>query len=654
VTLFRQLIIAIVLLFVCLYAGNTLVSLYNNQQLVAEQMQVHAQDTATSLGLSMTQAAQEKDIATMDTMFNAVSDSGYFQRIYFSDLDGNTLIDREFPVSLQGVPDWFVSFIDLPNNEGRAEVTSDWMQLGEVVVVSHPGQAYLKLWRVTTTQLVWFAAITLAVCFLAYIALKWLLVPLARVEQQANDIFNKKFVVLEPLPKTRELGSVVRAMNRMALHLKAVFEDQLSLIDRLQKQSFQDAVTGLSNRSDFDNRLRSYVDDQEEGMHTGALAIVALHDISCVNEYAGRGEGNAILKAVGQRLQSAVIDHPRAIVARRQGPEFSLLIPDITPEEGDALGEKIFGAVQDISWLHNEKCPLSFHMGYTFHTNITSGPEMLGEADIALRQAKLGSASRWTKFADVQNGDVPVLGKPLNEWEVFLNQAIQNRLVALHYQPIVSIQDKAQLAQEVYVRFLNGKDLLAAAVVVPIAERLGLMPGLDRLILESLASAEREKETPTKLCVNLSIVSVKTSGFLRWLDNFLASQRRLAAKLVFEVPEYAMKANDASLRAFSQLLQKHGTSLGIDHFGLESAAFGYLSSLPLHHLKVHRSFLRELDTNLDNQFYIKSLAGLAHNSGLQLWVEGIENEQEWDQLAELDVDAAQGYFLGPPALRTVD
>lgn len=210
------------------------------------------------------------------------------------------------------------------------------------------------------------------------------------------------------------------------------------------------------------------------------------------------------------------------------------------------------------------------------------------------------------------------------------------------------------MAQEVYVRFLNGKDSLAAAVVVPIAERLGLMPGLDRLILESLASAEREKETSTKLCVNLSIVSVKTSGFLRWLDNFLASQRRLAAKLVFEVPEYAMKANGASLRTFSQLLQKHGTSLGIDHFGLESAAFGYLSSLPLNHLKVHRSFLRELDTNLDNQFYIKSLAGLAHNSGLQLWVEGVENEQEWGQLAELDVDAAQGYFLGPPALRTVD
>ena len=168
-TLFRQLIIAIVLLFVCLYAGNTLVSLYNNQQLVAEQMHVHAQDTATSLGLSMTQAAQEKDIATMDTMFNAVSDSGYFQRIYFSDLDGNTLIDREFPVSLQGVPGWFVSFIDLPSNEGRAEVTSDWMQLGEVVVVSHPGQAYLKLWRVTTTQLVWFAVITLAVCLLSLI-----------------------------------------------------------------------------------------------------------------------------------------------------------------------------------------------------------------------------------------------------------------------------------------------------------------------------------------------------------------------------------------------------------------------------------------------------------------------------------------------------
>ncbi|TNE83120.1 MAG: EAL domain-containing protein [Gammaproteobacteria bacterium] len=654
VTLFRQLIVAIVLLFICLYAGNTVVSLRNNQHLVADQMHVHAQDTATSLGLSMTQAAQDKDIATLDTMFNAVSDSGYYQRVYFTDLDGKVLIDRSFPVAIESVPAWFVSLVSLPESEGRAEVTSGWTQLGEVTVVSHPGQAYMKLWQVTTTQLIWFASITLGVCLLAYIALKWLLVPLARVEAQANEICEKRFVVQETIPKTRELGKVVEAMNRMALQLKHIFEEQLDLIGRLQKQSFQDEVTGLSNRADFDNRLMSFANDQEGGTHTGALSILALSDIACVNEYAGRQEGNAILRSIGEQLKQAVSEHPRAVVARRQGPEFSVFVPDVTPQEGEALAEGMFQSMQGISWLHNQKCPLRFHMGYTYSSHLSSGPEMLGEADIALRQAKLGSASRWIKFADVTDGEVPVLGKPLNDWESYLQQVIDNRLVALHFQPIYTVQGKKSLvAHEVFVRFLHGADLLAAGVVIPIAERLGLMPKLEQLVLESLASTHRQEGIEGKLCVNLSMASIKSPGFMKWLDTFLSSQRKLAAKLVFEVPEYAMKVDDAPLRALCDLLGKRHSSLGIDHFGLGAVAFGYLGSLPLHHLKVHRSFTRELDGNQDNQFYIKSLAGLIHNSGLQLWVEGVESEAEWAQLQPLGVDAAQGYFLGEPQVKPV-
>ena len=467
-----------------------------------------------------------------------------------------------------------------------------------------------------------------------------------QVEQQANEIYERRFVTQEKIPKTRELGRVVLAMNRMAGHLKEVFDEQLAVIGQLQKQSFRDAVTGLSNRSDFDNRLSSFVDDKEAGAHSGALIIVAMHDITLVNEYAGRKEANNLLKTIGECINNTVLAHPRALVARRQGQEFAVFLPDVTSQEGEALAGAIFSAVQGINWPHSDKCPLHFHMGYTYHSEVTSGADMLAEADVALRQAKLQGANRWAKLSDVHNAEVPVLGRTLQEWQDFLEQAIKGHQIALHYQPILSVSDNVVVAHEVYVRFLNGDDLLAAAVVIPIAERLNLMPQLDQLILESLASTNRNKEFSGKLCVNLSMVSVQTNGFVKWLESFLNSQRKLASKLVFEVSEHAMTVDDKPIRRLNKLLQKCGASMAIDGFGLESSAFGYLSSLPLNHLKVHRSFLRELDQNPDNQFFIRSLAQLAHNRDIQLWLEGVESELEWKQLAELGVDAAQGYFLG--------
>jgi len=654
VTLFRQLIIAVVILFICLYAGNTLVSLHNNRLLVEDQMQVHAQDTATSLGLSMTQAAQEKDIATLDTMFNAVSDSGYYQRIFFTDLEQNIVIDREFPVSIETVPDWFVSLMPLPSPEGKAEVSSGWSQLGVLTVVSHPGQAYVKLWQVTTTQLGWFTAITLLVCLLAYLALKWLLEPLTRVERQANDIYEKRFVIQENIPKTRELRRVVLAMNRMAQHLKEIFDEQLATIGQLQKQSFRDAVTGISNRSDFDNRMNSFVDDKEVGTHTGALIIIAMHDIASVNDYAGRAEGNRLLKTIGECLNSTVLRHPRALVARRKGQEFSVFIPDITPQEGEELAGAVFETVQGLSWLNNDQCPLHFNMGYTYHSEVTSGADMLSEADLALRQAKLQGTNRWAKLSDVRDGEAPVLGRTLQEWQAFLEQTISDHSIVLYFQPVLSLPDKTVVAHEVFVRFINGDDLLTAGIVIPIAERLGLMPQLDRLILESLATTNREKTFSGKLCVNLSMLSIQENGFVKWLDSYLTSQRELASNIVFEVSEKAIVLDDKPIRRLDKLLHKCGASMAIDGFGLGSSAFGYLSSLPLNHLKVHRSFLRELDQNPDNQFYIKSLVQLAHNRNVQLWLEGVESEIEWNQLAELGVDAAQGYFLGEPQSKPVE
>ena len=652
-TLFRQLIVAILLLFVVLFGGNAAVSLHNNKLLVAEQMQVHAQDTATSLGLSMTQAAQADDKAMLETLFNAVSDSGYFQRIFFTNLQGEIIIDRAFQVRIEDVPQWFVSAIDIPSPEGKAQVAAGWIQLGEVNVVSHPGQAYLKLWQSTLTQLGWFALVTVLACLLAYAALTWLLVPLRKVEKQADAICERQFELQHRLPKTRELRRVLEAMNRMSQRLKAIFAEQLALINRLRERSSTDLVTGLPNRGDFDARFKSFL-SPETGAHGGALMIVSLSNLAAVNEYVGREEGNSLLVAIAESLKKVVSEYAQAFVARRQGSEFAVFIPDIGEDEADTAAGALFQQVMAVEWPHEEHLSLSYHMGFSYQALMSSGTEMLSEADTALRQAKTTDSNQWCRFSDVRDSAAQVLNRPLNGWQAYLENCLEKQVLALYFQPVLEIDGVSLKAQEVFIRFPDDDRVISAGVVVPIAERLGMMPRLDLLMLKKLAYTRKAKFIFGKLVANLSLFSLQDETFMDGLAKLLKANNAFAKSLIIEVAEYGMDVDPSHIRKLQKLLHQYGAELAIDHFGLGATAFGYIGSLSLHHLKVHRSFISQIEKNPDNQFYVQSLRQLANNSNVELWVEGVETPQEAQQLQKLNVDAVQGYLYGKPSPNPVE
>ena len=657
-TLFRQLIIAIITFFVILYSLEVGVGIYQSRHLVEQQMKVHAQDTATSLALSMSQAVADDDKATLDTLFNAISDSGYYQQIYFSDLNGNVTMERSFPVQIEGVPDWFVSFIDMPAQQGTAEVSAGWTRLGVLTVVSHPGQFYLRLWEQNKKQLLLFSLVTLGVCVLSAIALGILLRPLARVERQANAICNKDFIVQDSLPGSRELRSVVQAMNRMATQLKGIFDSQLNLIQQLQQKSLKDSVTGLSNRADFDARLDALT-SSEATPSSGSLYIVSLEKFEQVNDKAGREEGNTILRRVGETLQQISHDDPNAILGRRQGTQFSLFIPNLIREDAVQLAQKIFDAVQDVEWKFQHQESLIVHMGLSYCPEIEDVRDMLVAADLALKKAQVDSdKSAWAELGasgePMDNTDnVPLLSRPIPEWRTLLENELVNKTLPLVFQPIYS-SEKQVVGQEVFARLESDGRLITAGIFMPLVERFGLSVEFDQLVLDRIAGLVEEIPNNQFVCINLCAGSIQNEEFISWLNEWLTAHSTLAPRLILEVPEHAMRAMDA-VQNLVGVLQAHKVRLGVDHFGLDSTAFGYLGSLSLHHVKVHHSFIQQIDSRPDNRFYIESLAQITRSRDILLMVEGIENQKEWETVVTLGidaaqgVDAAQGFWLGAPA-----
>ncbi len=645
-TLYRQILIAVLAVLLLLYVGNLVVSLQNTRSLVGQQMQTHAQDAAISLALSMTQAAQGKDLATLETLINAVSDSGYYRRIEYVGADGQTLLKKEFPVTLEGVPQWFIRLTSLPDYEGNAEVASGWVILGKLKVVSHPGQAYKKLWQAAAGHLLWFSVIGVGASVAIFFALGLVLSPLREVERQAEAIARQQFTQQSKLPKTRELRRVVEVMNRLSARLENLFQSQSGLIAELRELSHQDLITGLSNRVDFDARLNSFAGD-DSASRCGVLMIFALNDLGGINHLGGRRSGNEVLKSVADTLKRGVEQFEPVILARRQGQEFALFVPDLGEDEADGLAESLMQAVSGLTWQHQEELPLSITMGFTYSDNIRNGPELLSEADMALNSVDADGGELWCKFSSLDIAGIPTLTESVFDSRQFVADAIANKAIELRFQQTVSVPDKAALGHEVYSRFLAPDDFeLTAGTVMPMVQRYGFSVELDKLVLGKLAETGAPGEK--MLSVNICPASVNDSGFCRWLDEFLSSRPDFARRLVVEVPEHALKVAEGNIRAFANILARHDSGLAIDHFGLESSAFGYLASLPLRYLKVHRSFVRNIDLTRDNQFYIKALVQLAQMREIRVFVEGIETESEWQTLVGLNIAGAQGYWIANP------
>lgn len=635
-SLLRQLVLAISALVMFLLAGSMTVSVYNARTHFFEQMQVHAQDTATALGFSISQAAQEKDAALIGSMVDVIFDRGYYQRISYTTHEGEVVVVRESPVQAEEVPQWFIDIIAIPSPKGESEVINGWFRLGKIQVVGHTGLAYRDLWRVFMEQL-WLFAFTAVLAYgMAGVSLRLLLRPLKRVERQAEAICRREFPEQQSEPRVPELRSMVQAMNRMVAKIRDMFNEQIELTESLHRASHVDPVTGLSNRVDFDARLEAFI-KSEQGGGEGALLLGQVSQLHLYNQKLGREAGDRLLVTIANRLKPLLLSRPGAIVSRRSGADFCMFIPGVDRLQTEALCVQLIEELQSINWPEG---PMPFHLGAVHETSVTLDSQLLSRADAALRTAQHQADSHWHLLTQHSQSE-----RPAGEWRNLLRGIIDEGLIQLYYQPVFDRHRKL-LHSEVLVRMDIDGQLQNAGTFLPQVERFALADALDKNVLTLLAAQPASRSQ--KFSVNLSPRSVALPSFREWLQGFLAEHPQLARNLVLEVSESVVLSHAGALTQLVQSVGEWGTQVALDHFGVAGSAFNYLQTLPLYCLKVDRSFISQLETRQDNQFFVKSLAHIAHSCDMLLLAEGVESEVEWALIQQLGLDGGQGYLLGRP------
>lgn len=649
----RQLFFAMMGLVACVLAINSFYSIYSARDFFQSQMEVQVQDATTSLGLQITTSGG--DLASVETTFNLLNDSGFYHKISYFDVYGKVIVERSRPLASTGVPLWFVNLIDFKPVVGSAEVMSGWQRLGSVELTAHPAYAYISLWQVLQNQLFLFG-VAVCICYLlAAFGLRFLLAPLTTVEEQAEAICRREFPVQEQLPSTPELRRMVVAMNRMVKKIQSMFQEQVELSEGLHRKSHLDAVTDLSNRRDFDARFEAHI-RSELGGGSGALGLLQLSNMQAFNDSVGREAGDNCLRDLANVLRQQLGHHNGALLSRRGGTDFCIFIPTVDAENAEHLAINLYAAIMALSWFVDDDV-VQVHLGVAHSSSVQLGNKLLSQADMALRTAQTENRNGWQVYTEDKGGS-----RPAGEWRALLLQLIDERAINLHFQAVFPIATNANndaeqgvrlLMNEVLCRINDDGALINAAEFWPMIERFDLSSRVDRLVLELLQEEVRAlsssgTQSSTLFCVNLSPRSVINSDFCAWLDHFLQSDTELAARLVFEVPEKAISIDESAVRELALLLRARGAALSLDHFGVAAKAFNYLQSLPLSHLKVDRSFIRNIDIDADNQFFVKSLVQIAHSCDVMILAEGVETEAEWKQLQALGLDGGQGYFLARP------
>jgi len=470
-TLYRQLIIFTLALFLLLFAGTWYAKLDSTRSFLTDQLESHAQDTATSLGLSISQFLIQKDMPTVETMINAVFDRGYYKTVKLTDIKQQILIERVLDVKIENVPPWFIRLIPLKTPEAVANVMSGWIQAGTIHVMSHPGYAYKTLWEDVIRTTLWFLACGVFVLIAGGFGLRVLLRPLVLVERQADALCRKEYEIQERVPWTKELRRVVEAMNRMTYKVKEMFEEQVTQAEGLRERAYHDPVTGLGNRRYFETQITARL-DRRDSVTKGIMLLIKLNDLDKLNQQKGFQAGDELLKRVAALLHEATKSYASCVLARLTGGDFGIFLPDAPPWDAETIAG---GLANQLSQLAAEQIAATDNVGHvgaaTYECTTTLG-RLLSEADLALGAARQMGPNGWSVRAITEETDKMPLGQ--QQWKEMLEKALRERRVSLDAQPVVKTTDRSHLLHlEIFSRIVmeDGK-FLSAGVFMPLAERM--------------------------------------------------------------------------------------------------------------------------------------------------------------------------------------
>jgi diguanylate cyclase (GGDEF)-like protein len=440
------------------------------------------------------------------------------------------------------------------------------------------------------------------------------------------------------------LNRLIPAINR-ELRDAEVRRERARAEDQIRHLAYYDALTDLPNRTLFQNRLEQAVNNSMRARVPLSVMLMDLDGFKEINDTLGHLMGDAVLREIGRRLNAGLRDSDT--VARLGGDEFAVMLPNVGRGGAELAARKLLALVQEPLTIEGLNLDVHGSVGISlFPEHGTEAEILIQRADVAMYVAKQ-DRSGFVVYAQELDRHSPERLALMGDFR----HAISREELRVHYQPKLNLKTNQIFGVEALVRWQHPElGLIMPDRFIPMAEQTGAVRPLTLWMLErALQQCLEWRRQGVELiaAVNLSPRNLQDGELPERVRALLDLLGAPAELLELEITESVIMADPLRSLQVLTRLNKMGLRLAVDDFGTGYSSFSYLRKLPVHEIKIDKSFIDDMAHHHDDVI-VQSTIDLAHNLGLTVVAEGVQDQETLDRLRELGCDTAQGDFLSAP------
>jgi diguanylate cyclase (GGDEF)-like protein len=631
-TLFKQMALAISLMIITILGAVLIINYKTAKEDMLESLYQTTVNNISSLSNKIAQSGGEPVLVT--SIIDSEFDSGYYKEIKFISNDSSFEYKQEDNDPISGVPSWFVHFADIHLKPINVDVTSGWNLIGQLTVKADTTIVYQALYQTFTKLLYLFIIFVSISLIILNIMLHFILKPLKRIQRQAEAILNNKFLIEREEPYTTEFKEVAHAMNAMVRKVEEIFNKANESAQRNRELLYNDPVTKLFNRRYLMLKLPELLqlETKNEG---GSIVLIALSGAELLNKQLGRKKADEFFAKLATLFQKESHAVRERVVARVNGTEFTLMLPDCESFMAESIARTIFedflNLIESYELDHQE---IYINIGiYRYRQDIQIS-DLLTRADDALTKAKADEIQHIYIYEESSHDALPK-----EEWRKILEDAIENNYFSLKFWPTINVNTKS-IEHNIMTFTIDGGeqkrfnygDFIAPAI------NLGMVGKIYLLILKELLTHKQTQLNSNICSIRLSNEFLKDPKVFDELSKlFSLYAKKLNFQLCFEVSDNFAIHNTAMLKGFIDLFNKYNFSFGINSFTGENHDYSYLKELNPQFLKADVSFL--LDQTEES---FTSLEVITKSLGIEIIASFVKEKKELTALQKLNIYKIQG------------